>query len=140
LLDELLAHLRNYFLLPGGIHPGTYTISGGGITLPFLAAGQYFRIVGSVFNDGVYAYPVTGLTPETFEGAVWALAVPAAVVSLAEEIAAWQGKHGETIVSPLASESFGGYSYAKSTGGAAAGAITCWQDAFRGRMNQWRKL
>ena len=139
MLEQVLMHLKNWFLVPGGIHEGTYTIEDGGITLPFLENGQYFRICGSVFNDGLHQYPVSDLKAETFDGAVWALAVPQAVVELAEEIEAWQTKNGDASVSPYQSESFGGYSYSKATDSASGGAVT-WQTAFRSRLNNYRKL
>ena len=139
MLEQVLMHLKNWFLVPGGIHEGTYTIEDGGITLPFLENGQYFRICGSVFNDGLHQYPASDLKAETFEGNVWALAVPQAVIDLATEIEAWQTKNGDASVSPYQSESFGGYSYSKATDSASGGAVT-WQSAFRSRMNAWRKL
>lgn len=139
MLEQVLMHLKNWFLVPGGIHEGTYTIEDGGITLPFLESGQYFRICGSVFNDGLYKYPVSDLKAETFEGTVWALAVPQAVIELAEEIEAWQKKNGDASVSPYQSESFGGYQYSKATDSASGGAVT-WQTAFRSRLSAWRKL
>ena len=139
MLEQVLMHLKNWFLVPGGIHEGTYTIEDGGITLPFLANGQYFRIVGSVFNDGLHQYPASDLKAETFEGAVWALAVPQAVIELATEIEAWEKKNGEAASGIYQSESFGGYSYSKATDSASGGAVT-WQSAFRSRLNAWRKL
>ena len=139
MLEQVLMHLNNWFLVPGGIHEGTYTIEDGGIALPFLANGQYFRICGSVFNDGLHKYPASDLKAETFEGAVWAMAVPQAVIELAAEIEAWQKKNGDASVSPYQSVSFGGYSYSKATDSASGGAVT-WQSAFRSRMNAWRKL
>ena len=139
MLEQVLMHLKNWFLVPGGIHEGTYTIEDGGITLPFLANGQYFRICGSVFNDGLHQYPASDLKAETFEGTVWALAVPQAVIDLATEIEAWQKKNGDASVSPYQSESFGGYSYSKATDSASGGAVT-WQSAFSSRLNAWRKL
>ena len=139
MLEQVLMHLKNWFLVPGGIHEGTYTIEDGGITLPFLENGQYFRICGSVFNDGLHQYPASDLKAETFEGTVWALAVPQSVIDLASEIEAWQKKNGEASVSPYQSESFGGYSYSKATDSASGGAVT-WQTAFRSRLNAWRKL
>ena len=139
MLEQVLMHLKNWFLVPGGIHEGTYTIEDGGITLPFLANGQYFRIVGSVFNDGLHQYPASDLKAETFDGTVWALAVPQAVIDLALEIEAWQEKNGDASVSPYQSESFGGYQYSKATDAETGGAVT-WQSAFRSRMNAWRKL
>ena len=139
MLEQVLMHLKNWFLVPGGIHEGTYTIEDGGITLPFLVNGQYFRICGSVFNDGLHQYPASDLKAETFEGAVWALAVPQAVIELAAEIEEWQKKNGEASVSPYQSESFGGYQYSKATDSATGGAVT-WQSAFRSRLSSWRKL
>ena len=139
MLEQVLMHLKNWFLVPGGIHEGTYTIEDGGITLPFLANGQYFRICGSVFNDGLHQYPASDLKAETFDGTVWALAVPQAVIDLSTEIESWQTKNGDASVSPYQSESFGGYQYSKATDSASGGAVT-WQSAFRSRMNAWRKL
>ena len=139
MLEQVLMHLKNWFLVPGGIHEGTYTIEDGGIALPFLANGQYFRICGSVFNDGLHQYPASDLKAETFDGTVWALAVPQAVIELAAEIEEWQKKNGDASVSPYQSESFGGYSYSKATDSATGGAVT-WQSAFRSRLNAWRKL
>lgn len=139
MLEQVLRHLNNWFLVE--IHEGTFTVENGSITLPFLLTNQYFRIVGSVFNDGLHKYPATDLTDETFAGTVWALAVPKAVVALAEDIATWEEKNGEAVLSPYTSESFGGYSYTKASGGKAdTNAVTGWQDAFRGRLNDWRKL
>lgn len=139
MLEEVLRHLNNWFLVPDGIHLDTYTIEDGGITLPFLQEGQYFRVVGSVFSDGVYQYPASGLKEETFDGAIWSLAVPQAVVNLAEEIEAWQAKNGEAAAGPYQSESFGGYTYSKAVDAATGGAVS-WQAAFRSRLNDWRKL
>lgn len=138
MLEAVLRHLNNWFLIDNGIHSGTYTIQGGSITLPFLVSGQYFRICGSVFNDGVYQYgDVMNLTEETFDGTVWALAVPKAMLALAEEISVWQEKNGEA--GPYTSESFGGYSYTRATN-SQTGQAAGWQDVFRSRLNPWRKM
>lgn len=139
MLEQVLMHLKNWFLVPGGIHEGTYTIEDGGIALPFLQTGQYFRIYGSVSNDGLHVYPTRSLSDETFSGEVWALAIPKSVIDLSDEIEAWQKKNGEASVSPYQAESFGGYSYSKATDSASGGAVT-WQTAFRSRLNAWRKL
>lgn len=136
MLEKLLRHLRNWFVVPNGIQTGKFTIERGSIALPFLIEGQYFRIVGSILNDGVYQYPATRLRNETFTGAIWPLAIPAEIVELAEEISAWNEKNA---VSPFTSESFGGYSYTKATNGASGLPVT-WQDVFRSRLNPWRKL
>lgn len=139
MLEQVLRHLNNWFLVE--IHEGTFTVENGSIALPFLLTHQYFRICGSVFNDGLHQYPAVDLTDETFTGSVWALAVPKAVVTLSEDITAWEKKNGEAVLSPYTSESFGGYSYTKASGGkAGTSAVTGWQDAFRVRLNNWRKL
>lgn len=139
MLEQVLRHLNNWFLVE--IHEGTFTVENGSIALPFLQTNQYFRICGSVFNDGLHLYPAVDLTDEVFTGTVWALAVPKAVVSLSEDIDAWQEKNGEAVLSPYTSESFGGYSYTKASGGTGGtSAITGWQDAFRGRLNDWRRI
>ena len=139
MLEQVLMNIRNWFPVKGGIHSGTFTIKDGGITLPFLADGQYFRICGSVFNDGLHQYNVLDLVDETFNGTIWALAIPKAVIELADEIGKWQEKNGEAASSPFSSESFGGYSYSKATDSASGGAVT-WQSAFRSRLNAYRKL
>lgn len=138
MITEICAELRNWFVVPDGVHIGTYTISGGSIApLDFLQEGQYFRIVGSVFNDGVYQYPATSLTDEVFEGAVWSMAVPSAVIDLAAEIKEYNDSDAGK-ASPFTSESFGGYAYTKATD--ANGAPIGWQKAFASRLNKWRKL
>ncbi len=71
MLEELMRECRNWFVAPNGVHLGTFTVKDGSIALPFLVYGQYFRIVGSVFNDGVYEYGNFYLQDETFEGAIW---------------------------------------------------------------------
>ena len=138
MLEQVLRHLNNWFLVE--IHEGTFTVENGSIALPFLLTHQYFRIVGSVLNDGLHQYPAVDLTDETFTGSVWALAVPKAVIDLSVEIEAWQEKNGEAVASPYQSESFGGYSYAKRSAGSDGSALNGWQDAFRDRLNDWRKL
>ena len=139
MLEQVLMNIRRWFPVKGGIHSGTFTIKDGGITLPFLADGQYFRICGSVFNDGLHQYPATDLVDEDFSGAIWALAIPPAVVDLADEIGAWQEKNGEASASPYQSESFGGYSYSKATDAETGGAVT-WQSAFKRQLSAWRKI
>ena len=119
MLEEVLQHLNNWFLVPDGIHTGEFTVQDGGITLPFLQEGQYFRVVGSVFNDGLYQYPAKDMSDEIFDGAVWVLAVPKAVIA-------------------FTSESFAGYSYSKATN--ASGMAVGWQDVFRSRLNAWRRI
>lgn len=138
MLTEICAELRNWFVVPNGVHVQTYTISGGSIApLDFLQEGQYFRIVGSVFNDGVYQYPAASLTDEVFEGAVWAMSLPPDLIALSAEIEEYN-KSDAGKPSPFTSESFGGYAYTKATD--ANGAPIGWKKAFASRLNKLRKL
>lgn len=136
MLDLILAELRNYFVR--AVHHGTFEVTDSSIDLSdILAPGQYFRIIGSVFNDGVYQYPCRGLTDESFTGEVWAMAIPPALIALAEEIKAYTESDAAK-PSPYTSESFGGYAYTKATD--ANGAALSWQKVFGSRLNRWRKL
>ena len=135
-LTNLCAEIRNYFETEKRF--GTFTISDGSISPSnFLQSGQYYRIVGSVFNDGVHRHPAHDLTDETFDGAVWAMAVPPAVVELLQKI---QEFETATANAPTAytSESFGGYSYTKATD--ENGLPVGWKSVFKSELNRWRKL
>ncbi len=132
MIDEICASLHNYFAVD--IVPGEYTVNDGEITLPFLAAGQFFRVVGSVFCDGVYRCGDKLPADETFDGAVWAMAIPPALEAIAVEIEEWKAKNADVLASPYQSESFGGYSYTKGSDSAS------WQGVFAKRLNRWRKL
>lgn len=136
MLESVLQYLNNFFVIPGGIYEDEYSIQEGSITLPFLVDGQYFRIVGSVFNDGVYQYPISNLKDETFTGAIWALAIPSSLISIVDEIKAWDEKNGSA--GPYNSESFGGYSYSRATN--ASGMAVGWQDIFAAKLSPWKKL
>lgn len=139
MLSEICAEIRNYFCSESDKYSGKFTVSGSMIEpLDFLQDGQYFRIVGSVFNDGVWQYPASGLTDETFSGAVWAMRLPPSLVALADEIEAYQ-KSDAAKPSPFASESFGGYSYTKPTNG-TGNTDNSWQSVFASRLNKWRKI
>lgn len=134
-LTELCAELRNYFEVSK--HFGNFEISGGQISLDFLKNGQYFRIIGSTFNDGVYQYPADDLTDELFAGAIWAMAVPPAVIALSAEIEEFNNSNAAK-PSPYVSESFGGYSYTKATD--SDGAPLGWRKVYADRLRKWRKL
>lgn len=142
MLEEVLRVIKDYFIRE--VHSGTFSIVGGALVADFLLDGQYFKISGSTFNDGVYKYPAKDLTDETFTGEVWAMAVPKAVIALVEDIEAWQQKYGSIdsqAMSPFTSESFGGYSYGKTVGGSAgSGSASSWQTVFASRLNPWRKI
>ena len=138
IITEICAELRNWFVVPNGVHIQTYTISGGSIApLDFLQEGQYFRIIGSVFNDGVHQYPAADLTDEVFHGAVWAMAVPPTLIALSAEIEEYN-KSDAGKASPYISENFGGYGYTKATG--SNGKVLTWKSVFADALNRYRKL
>ena len=138
MLTELLAEIRNYFEVPNGRHFGKFTISGGSIApLDFLQEGQYFRIIGSVFNDGVHKYPAADLTDEVFHGAVWAMSLPPDLIALSAKIEEYNKSAEKPSV--YTSESYpNGYSYTRATD--ASGVPLSWQKAFSSRLSKWRKL
>ena len=153
MLSQVCHFIHNYFERES--YAGEYTISGGTITLDFLVVGQRFRILGSAANDGIYTYHAVGvvwnddntkavaMVDETFNGTIVAMGAPRELLDLVTEIAAWQTKYADAIDSPFQSESFGGYSYTKATGGHAAGEINgafTWQDRFKAQLNAWRKI
>ena len=149
MLTELCQELRNWFVKTK--YTGEFTLHDGEITRTNgeelgLIPGQYIRIVGSVFSDGVYQYPVQDVPGETFTGAVWGLAIPKEVIKLAEEIAEWRAKYeavDSQAMSPYTAESFGGYSYNKNAPGSSTGAgssAASWKSVFKSRLNIWRKI
>lgn len=138
MLEKICAEVKNYFCAADDIHHGEFNVSGGTIMpLDFLKEGQYFRIVGSTFNDGVHQYPATDLTDESFTGSVWAMKIPPAFIALAGKIKDFEESD---IAKPtkFTSESFGGYSYTKATG--ANGAPLTWQSVFSKDLNQYRRM
>lgn len=148
MLTEICAEIRNYFSLDKDKLYGEFSVVNGEITPSFyLEDGQYYRIVGSVLNDGVHQKGDQLIDEDSFTGAIWKMRVPRAILDLDEEIAAWQAENGNVQsanMSPYTSESFGGYSYSKSSGGgtgsgAGASAVT-WQTMFAKRLNPYRKI
>lgn len=143
-LTEVCANIKNYFVRE--IKKGAFTITPGVAPLNLLD-GQYFRIVGSVLNDGVWqntAQDLAGLRSETFTGEIWSMGVPRDFEQLCEDIAAWRTKNeavDSANMSPFTSESFGGYSYSKGSGGSnGGGSGVTWQNQFRSRLNTYRRV
>ena len=134
MLTQVCQYLRNWFERTKYI--GDFTITSGeltyedGNTLPLLS-GQYYRIIGSVLNDGVHQVGEDDLKDESFHGSVWSMAVPAVVEDLATEISNWIASNTAAINSPYQSESFGGYSYSLRAS---------WQSQFAARLAPWRKI
>lgn len=141
-MTELCQELKNWF--ERDTRSGEFEIKDGVLDVDFLLDGQYFRIIGSVFNDGVHQFPAEDLKNEVFCGDVVGMAVPPDVISLLSDINTWNDKNGAVMDSPYSSESFGGYSYtiaSDQTGGnGATSAGMTWQAKFRTRLNKWRKV
>lgn len=146
-LSELCGEVNNWFDRDQPKFEGSFEIAGGLLvdaeTLG-IQVGQYFRIIGSVFNDGAHKYtgqPDESLKAETFSGSVCLMAVPKAFLDLADEIGAWQTKYKDVAMSPLASESLAptSYSYSLNTG-AGGGSGATWQNIFASRLTKWRRI
>ena len=141
-LTEMCAHLHNYFCRSAkDKHFGTFEISGGAFLEPldFLQNGQYYRIINSVFNDGVHQVgnPDDVLKDEKFKGAIWAMSVPADFLALVKDVKAYNDSE-EAKPSSYTSESFDGYSRTKATD--KNGAPVNWDSIFASRLGKWRKL
>lgn len=141
MLEQICAEIRNYFIRGlSDIHTGDFSIVDGMLqNVDFLQEKQYFRIVGSIFNDGVHQYPTSVLVDEEFHGAVWSMAVPKAVIDLAADVQSWLTANKTVIDSPYMTESFGGYSYSKASGNTGESGSITWQDHFANRLNPYRK-
>lgn len=142
MIDSLCKYLNNYFIHDrSAFHFGTFTIEDGSVVdVDFLQDGQFFRIAGSVFNDGVYKWPAAGLKDEAFDGAIWAMSVPPDFVALAKEISDWVTANQDVINSPYQSESFGGYSYSKAAGGSGSGeSVAGWKTQFASRLSLYKR-
>ena len=139
MIEQICEVIHNDFVKKADIRRGCFAIEGGvlqGVSA-FLSDGQYFRIVGSALNDGVYLYPAQGLADEVFQGEIRPMRVPKAVRALSEEISHWQAEYGETCSSPLTGERvLDVYSYQKSDSGQGM----AWARVFRERLYPWRKL
>ena len=115
-----------------------FTIEGGKIApSDFLKEKDYYRIIGSKHNDGLHQYPNSDLTDEMFDGAVWVMRLPPAVVTLAQEIEKYE-KSDAGKPSAFTSESFGGYAYSKAKN--AKGVPLSWKGVFEDDLRPWRMI
>lgn len=144
---KVCSYLRNWFDKNQPRFSGTIEITNGALPQTYgLVPGQYFRIVDSKINNGIYQYPVTQLHNETFVGSIIGMGIPSAVVEIMEEIDAWSAKYGSADsvnMSPYNSERFGGYSCSKSGGGGndtTKSKAGTWQGAFGAELQPWRKM
>ena len=160
MMTSLCREVRNYFVRSDSDKiSGVFSVREGGIALSSDAAGasqddfriadgQFFRIVGSLYNDGVWQNSeamMQNLREEEFTGQVWLMAPPKDFLDLAEEIAVWIERFGDAALSPYASESFGGYSYtlrgtSRRNESARDNEDASWQTAFRRRLAAYRRI
>lgn len=146
-LEQILWHIHNWF------DHGTFPVEGcstEGGSLPAsvpIPEGAWYRIQGSLFNDGLHRMGEDELEGETFDGTVTVCAIPKALIDLAGEIADWIDDNAESDKAarqgPYQSESFDGYTYTKKTDSRAqngSGGLTGWQAAFASDLNPWRKI
>lgn len=149
MMTELCGELNNYFDRDQQKALGcSVTISNGHITMPdgiAIKDGQFYRIIGSVFNDGVHQYKTgetdASLVDEECICSLWLMAVPQEVLKLAKEIEDWEKKYGAQAMSPFTSEnlSASSYSYSKGTFSGNGAGMAIWQNVFGKRLAKWRK-
>lgn len=136
MLEKILRHIHNRF--ERSYVDGTFEVSSGTFDVDGALDGQYVWIEGSVFSDGLHQYPLEGLDDETFQGRVYLLAIPPAVVELSTAVTDWCESNSSAYSSPYDSESFGGYSYnMRSVDGTT---LSGWQAQFYNELNPYRKL
>lgn len=136
MLESLLEWLENWYMVSS--FNGDFTIKGGELAPPydgFLQNGQYFRIIGSVFNDGLHQWPTSTLSDEQFNGTIWTLAIPKSLISISSEMEECQSKNNDNGL--YVSESFGGYNRTRATG--KNGKMLTVFDVFAERLAPYRK-
>lgn len=140
MLEEVLRYVNNRF--ERGSVSGSFAAENGTMDVPGAVDGQYFWVEGSVLNDGLHRHPADDMEDEEFVGRVVLLAVPRALVALADEISEWCAANADAISGPYQSESFGGYSYTRASGGAEGNQApaAAWQLQFGARLRPYRKL
>lgn len=134
-VPELCEFTHNYFDREDEPISGTFAFEPD--TVPDgVVNGQYFRVIGSIFNDGVHKAGDADLTAETFTGRVQPMRVPPAFVALALTITEYDkaipagGKY--------TSQSFNGWSGTLASG--SDGLPATGIDRYRTEINRWRKL
>lgn len=152
MLQEIMEYLNNYFV-PISAKKVEYTISGGVISPSFGAEeGDRFYVCMSRRNNGVYTFhangikndddtEAAGLRDETFAGTIRVCSVPPALLTLSEEISQWVETYSAQLSSPLAGESFNGYSYTLKSGNGGSGGSgpLTWRDQFGKSLERWRR-
>lgn len=143
ILEEVLDHIHNHFERDSQtINVSDCQISDGALPESIaIPNGAWYMVHGSWLNEGMHLHPATDLVDETFSGTITVMRIPRPLLRVVEDICAWQLANGAAADSPFQSESFGGYSYTKSSGTSQDGSgLTGWRLAFRDRLSTWRKI
>lgn len=151
MIEEVCAEIRNWFTYRSDIYIGDYKITDNVISPSIDFKGsEYIRIIGSRKNNGVHHINDQGEfeleNESTFHGSVWLMCPPKEFLLMVKDIEHWQAKYGNADsinMNPYQSESFGGYSYTKSSGSSAdgsSGSTPSWKDAFASRLKQYRRI
>lgn len=146
-LEKVLGHIHNWFEYDE-IPVGHCAISDGALPASVnIPSGAWFRIQGSLFNDGLHSNPAADLVDETFDGTITVCAVPKSLLDVVDEIEQWiedtSASDEAARKARYQSESFGGYTYTlkgDSRAGDGSGGLTGWQAAFATDLNQYRKI
>lgn len=144
ILEQVLGSIHNWFVRDSYSVTGCEVADGSLPASVPIPNGVWYRIQGSYLNDGMHlkGSEDEGLVDETFDGTITVHVIPKALLSVVEEISAWQAKYGDAADSPYQSESFGGYSYSKGSrvSSSDGGTVGGWQSVFNSRLRQWRKI
>ena len=144
MLTEICQYLHNYFEYEK--HIGLISVLSGSIYCDgeevLIGEGQYFALFRDKFVLGVYKQG-DQITNRTFDGAIWLMDVPEAILNADKWADDWMKANGgvdSAASSPFQSESFGGYSYSKSSGNGKIGGSIFDQAVFVGMLAPYRKL
>lgn len=140
-LSRICARLKNHFLRDK--YEGTFTLVSGIAPLDNLLDGQYFVIVNSNLNNGVFqntAESLAKIQPETFTGRIWTMSVPVDFLELVEDIDQLNAKIEELglLDKGYASETFGGYTYSLQSG--APAYMQEWLNRINSGMSMYQKM
>lgn len=136
IVGEVMREARNFFSRDSA--EGSFSINGH--TIDYDVKSPFIAISGSRYHDGVWMVSAgcilfDDLPSEDFEGTVYSLDPPAGFLAICDEIAEYNQK---SPVGSLQSETLGNYSYTRSFAG--DGGVKPWEDAFRSRINRWRRM
>jgi hypothetical protein len=145
MLTNICQYLHNYFEYEK--HFGLISIIGDVVFCDGeeieMGEGQYFALFRERYAIGVYQKG-DELTDKTFQGSVWLMDIPDAILKANQWAEQWMEKNGgvdSAASSPFQSESFGGYSYSKGNNSVGKVGVGLFDQAnFVGMLAPYRKL